>query len=296
MTHCQSIVAKEGILGGPRQADEHAKRVGQPSFVTNNPDCQPVVPWSNLGSTIERMLDAGVIFSSKARDKLYQKSECVRGWNLGDFWEQSTWPRDSSGNGQVRFGLPVVEDSNLDEERMLSEPPPRPGAGRRRLSTYEQFDFSAEEDELEEAPPPPVQNNPFVHQVAGVQGVRSEIMEEELDCILFLSAKFCKTCRTIDPQYTRMARIANQQANEGSTSTPITFAKAETSGRWGKELGRHLGVDAVPAFILYRKGERFGSPLSVSRLPSKKIDRALSLLGSGAGWDPDVLREDEKSS
>lgn len=288
MTHCQSLVAKEGILGGPRQADEYAKRVGQQP-PNNAAECQPVVPWSNLGSTVEAMLNAGVVFSSKSRDKLYQKSKVVRGWNLGDFWEQSTWPRDSAGNAQIRFGLPVMEDPDLEEERMIAEAPSRPGIKRVSTSSaYGDFDFSAVDGDELEGPPKPVQDNPFVYQVAGVQGVKAEIMEEGLDCILFLSAKFCKTCRSIDPQYTRMARIAKEE--QGGITT---YAKAETSGKWGKELGRYLGVDAVPAFILYRNGQRFGSPLSVSRLPSRKIDRALSLLQSGAAWDPDVLKEEE---
>jgi hypothetical protein len=101
---------------------------------------------------------------------------------------------------------------------------------------------------------------------------------------------FPTRCRTINPQYTRMARLAKE-----SSSSPIIFAKAETSGRWGKELGRYLEVEAVPAFVMFRKGARYGSPMSVSKLPSRKIDRALDLLETGAEWDPDVLKEDEKS-
>lgn len=290
------MVAKEGLLGGPRKADEYAKQVGQQSFVASNKECQPMLPWSNLGSTLESLLDAGVLFPAKSRDKLYQKSKSVRGWTLSDFWEQSTWPRDSSGSAQTRFGLPVVEDPNLEDEPLIAEAPFRPGTGvkRRASSSFEDFDFSNKDDYLEDAPPTPRQENPFVYQVAGVQGVKTEIMEKESDCILFLSAKFCKTCKLIDPQYTRMARIAKNPEEENSPS-PIVFTKAETSGRWGKELGRYLQVEAVPAFILFRKGKRFGSALSVSKLPSKKIDRALFLLESGADWDPDVLREDETS-
>ncbi len=289
LTQCQMTVTKEGILGGPRQADEYAKQVGQQSFHSSNNDCQPILPWSNLGVTVDALLRSGVIFPSKTRDSLHKVSKSVRGWNLGDYWEQSTWPRDSSGSSQIRFGLPVVEDPNLDEEPLISEPPYR-GTTTLRKTSYSEFDFGAKEDYLEDAPPLPIQDNPFVYEVAGVQGVRTEIIEEQLDCILFLSAKFCKTCRAINPQYTRMARMAKE------SSSPVVYAKAETSGRWGKELGRYLSVEAVPAFILFRKGERFGSALSVSKLPSRKIDRALQLLASGVKWDPDVLREDEKKT
>ena len=77
-----------------------------------------------------------------------------------------------------------------------------------------------------------------------------------------------------------------------SKDSPIVFAKAEASGRFGKELGRFLEVDAVPAFVLFRKGKLFGTPLSASKFPTPKISRALELLQSGADWDPSVLRED----
>mmetsp|Transcript_6536 Transcript_6536/g.11253 ORF Transcript_6536/g.11253 Transcript_6536/m.11253 type:complete len:109 (+) Transcript_6536:1-327(+) len=106
-----------------------------------------------------------------------------------------------------------------------------------------------------------------------------------------MSAKFCKTCRSINPIYTRMARL--NQENENSN---ISFIKAEASGAMGKELGRHLSVRAVPSFVFFRKGKRFGIPLSVSKLPSKKIDKALELLASGSDWDDSILDEDDQPS
>lgn len=293
MTKSQNLVAKEGIFAGPGKADEYSKRVGQPSFVSGNPACEAILPWSDIGSTVENLLESGVIFSAKTRQKAYKSA--VRGWTLGDFWEQSTWPRDSAGSAQTRFGLPVVDDPDLDDEPMIAEAPYQPRTRRiptsGRLSAYEAYDFDAEEEDSV-APHAPVQENPFVHQIAGVHGIQTEILEPEVDCVLFMSAKFCKTCKIINPQYTRMARIAQEEAE-----SPLLYAKVETSGRWGKEVGKFFGVDAVPNFILFRKGKRFGSPLSVSRLPSKKIDQAIRLLESGAEWDSSVLFvEDEKKS
>jgi hypothetical protein len=221
-----------------------------------------------------------VIFSEQQRKKVQQKSNIVRGWSLGDFWEQTSWPKDSAGTGSVRYGLPVVEDRDLDEEPLLSAAPGRP---QRLDKTYEEFD----PDGKVKPAPTPDQENPFVRNVAGVSGMQDEIMDASKDSILFLSARFCKTCKTISPLYTRMARMSK----DADSST--LFAKAETSGPWGKELGRFLEVDAVPAFVLFRDGKRYGSPLSVSRLPSKKIERAIELLESGADWDPSILKEEQ---
>ena len=291
MTNSQNMVAKEGILGGPGKADDYARRVGQPTFVSGNPECEMILPWSRVGKTVETLLESGVVFSAKLRQKVYKSA--IRGWALNDFWEQSTWPRDSAGSAQVRFGMPVLDDPDIDDEPMISEPPYIRGTRRistGRLSAYEAFDFSTKEEDSE-APPKPVQDNPFINEVAGVHGIQTEIIDNKLDCILFLSAKFCKTCKVISPQYTRMARLAQEE-----TQSEVVYAKVETSGKWGKEVGRFLGVDAVPNFILFRKGERFGSPMSVSRLPSKKIDIAIHLLESGAEWDPSVLRADEATT
>jgi Thioredoxin len=291
MTYCQNLVAKEGIFGGPNKADDYAKRVGQPTFVKENPECEPIFPWSNVGKTVTNLLESGIIFPARTRQKMYKSS--IRGWSLSDFWEQSTWPRDSSGSAQVRFGMPVVDDPDLDNLRMIAAAPYQTATRRIRsggLSAYESFDFSAVEEDVD-APPKPVQDIPFIQQVAGVYGIQTEIMDPKLDCILFLSAKFCKTCKLISPQYIRMARISSEE-----TQSNLVYAKVETSGKWGKEVGRYLGVDAVPNFILFRNGERFGTPLSVSKLPSKKIDQAIRLLESGAEWDPDVLRADEANS
>jgi len=317
VTNSQNMVGKEGIFGGPRRVDDYVKKFSQSassSFVLENPEYQMILPWSNLGKTVETILESRIVFPSKVRQKLYKASMTIRGWSLPDFWEQSTWPKDSSGSGQTRFGMPVIADpDDDDDDDALAYGSVRPGRavttpGGRRFSAYEQEE---EEEEWKSLPPPkPKQDNPFIQQVAGVHGIQTEIMDTQLDCILFLSAKFCKTCQQINPQYTRMARMSqedgssrpsdddNADDDDRTNINPgIVYAKVETSGRWGKEVGRYLGVDAVPNFVLFRKGKRFGSPLSVSKLPSKKIDKAIQLLLSGSEWDPSILRtEDEKKA
>lgn len=234
------------------------------------------------------LLEKGVIFSPQSRKKLYAKSEIVRGWSLSDFWENTRWPRDASGTSDVRFGLPVIgerEDEDEEEEdyRMIAE---APSQNFERIAVGKLLPRKNDNDFEGEEAPQPKQTNPHVYDINGVSGLKSNILDPEKDCILFLSARFCKTCKHLYPKYTRLARV------EKENESPVLFARAEMGSMWGKKLGRFLEVDAVPAFVLFRKGKRFGSPLSVSDLPSKKIGRALELLESGKDWDPKVLKEE----
>jgi thiol-disulfide isomerase/thioredoxin len=274
-THCQSIIEKEGVFGGPGRADEYLKRLSNPSFL-GNPDCQNISPPKDFGTTMTMIFEAGIVFSEKQRKKLHQKSDIVKGWSLSDFWEHTTWPRDSNGNGNTRFGLPVLEDRDPEDEPLISDNPRQ----------FPRREFEESEPSDMKIAPQPAQNNPYVLNVAGVYGMTTEIVDKELDSIMYLSAKFCKTCKSISPLYTRMARLAQEK------SSSVKFVKAEASGPYGKALGRRLEVDAVPAFILFRNGKRYGTPLSVTKLPSTKIDKALELLESGKPWDESVLEEE----
>lgn len=285
LTECQNIVGKEGVFGGPGKADGYTKRVSEPGFVTN-PDCQSIPPPVDIGSSMERLLKKGVIFSEQQRKKFYAKSDIVRGWSLADFWENTRWPRDASG-ADVRFGLPTIDDDDEDVP-LLSEPPPK-NFERIAVGRLLRKESLSDVDDGEEAPTP-VQENPHVYQISGVSGLKSEIIDQNKDSILFLSAKFCKTCKSLNPKYTRMARLEKTENAE----SPMFFAKTEVSSRWGKKLGAFLEVDAVPAFVLFRNGKRFGPPLSASKLPSKKIDRALKLMQSGGDWDPNILKEEKE--
>ncbi|KAL7453179.1 hypothetical protein ACHAWC_004847 [Mediolabrus comicus] len=69
------------------------------------------------------------------------------------------------------------------------------------------------------------------------------------------------------------------------------FAKADATGASGKALGRQLGVESVPSFVLFRNGVRYGA-VSTSRLPSDRLDRAIQALVEGDDFDPS-LEEDK---
>ena len=69
----------------------------------------------------------------------------------------------------------------------------------------------------------------------------------------------------------------------------LTYAEADTTGVNGKVLSKYLDVEAVPAFVLFRCGKMYGEPLSISRLPSKKLDLAVEMLVSGKEFDRKAL-------
>ena len=268
--HSQRIIRDEGVLWGPKKADAHFNEMSK-KIASGSPskDMQPIVPPKDFAYTLQTLLDQGVTWKAPVKNKVV-----ARGWSLSDFWELMSWPRDSASGGDVRYGLPVVEDlESAIQERMISEPPPLP----RRTA--------AEEKEQERQEAAEAEANPYVLNVRGVDGLQRDIIAAEKDCLLFLSAPYCRTCRYLNPLYTRMAR-------QHSDSSKVTFAKADASGKIGKALGKALEVDAVPTFILFRQGQVYGSPLSVSRLPSKKLDRAVEDLAAGVEWDSALLDEE----
>jgi hypothetical protein len=270
VTQAQTILAKQGVLFGPKQANQHLQQQLSASHSF-------VVPPANLGRTVETLLQAGITVSAaKAVGNTYK-----RGWSLPAYWELVTWPRDSAGGANVRYGFPVPEDLDSlnanDAEEMVAEPPLRSVA-----RTMEEEMAPSET---------PEESNPYILNIVGVRGLQETIVDSEADCLLFLSAPFCRTCRYLQPQYQRLARLGTQEHNGA-----VTFAKAEAVGATGKELGRLLEVEAVPAFLLFRKGKLFGEPLSITRLPSPKLQLAIQYLITGKPWDEQAIRDVERKA
>jgi hypothetical protein len=264
-----SILNQKGIWG-IKAANEYVVKQRQ---MESSP--YKIVPPIGFGATVATLLKAGATLTLPIQDKIF-----LRGYDLQRYWESTTWPRDSAGGANVRYGLPVIDEvDSLDEGQvMIAEPP-------ERMSPK----FYGDTDEGEDMEPAPGLSNPFILKIKGVEGLQTEVISKQLDCLLFLSAPFCRTCRYLTPQYQRMARIGTEQST-------VIFAKADATGQMGKELGRLLEVVSVPTFFLFRKGKRFGEPLAVTRLPSKKLDAALNLLSTGQDWDEQVIRTAGKIS
>jgi hypothetical protein len=277
-TKSQQIISDAGLLWGPAQVKDYHKRLRARKL-------PQLVPPVGLGATVERLFQSGITFplpdgfqaTTNNNNNNMQQPAYIRGWNLPQYWEATTWPRDSAGGANVRFGFPVVDDllESMEERFMINEPPAREAA----VLVEDTQDDDNQETEA----------NPFLLSIVGVHGLQTQIIDPELDCLLFLSAPFCRTCRYLSPQYSRMARIGHEKGKGPK------FGKANATGKAGKELGRAFGVDSVPTFLFFRKGRLFGKPLSISRLPSKKLMLAMEMLNNGEEWDDAKLREaDEK--
>lgn len=270
VSRSQNILKDEGVLWGPGKANSHMDEMSK-KIASGSSDVQPIVPPKEFGVTLQTLLDNAITWKAQKKGNLL-----ARGWSLSDFWELTSWPRDTAGRGETRYGLPVKELENIIEERMISEPP----AIKSRFSQ----DKLKEDDMVEiEKEITATALDPYVMSVRGVDGLQRDIIAAKKDCLLFLSAPWCRTCRYLSPLYTRMAR---------ENSSKVTFAKADATGKIGKALGKALQVDAVPTFVLFRQGQVYGSPLAISRLPSKKLEQAIDYLANGLEWDNMLIDED----
>lgn len=294
VTRQQQLFSDSGLLSGSGRAKEHLQKLSGSQLP------QPPAP-RHLGTTIQSLLEAGITWPVNKIPISTVKQEgfeaTVRGWTVGDYWESSTWPRDIEAN--ARFGFPTTKfsvwmEEKQDEEEgemvmrdtspllnMLREQKNDPLRDNTPRTKKPQSEALAAAKERQE------QNPHKILQFQGVRGLQDYIVDAELSGCVFLSAPFCRTCRYLRPQYQRLSRLQKGKRD-------IVFCQADATGEIGKELGRYLGVDAVPSFILFRKGEVYGFPLSVTRFPSPVLDRALQLLESGKDWDSKAIRGNDE--
>jgi len=268
----QKMVGDAGVLFGPGKVKNREKDIVSKVSSRRAPpasEYQSIVPPKDFGSTVQTLLEKNVLFSSKNGGD----DVMVRGWELQDFWESASWPRDSNG-ANVRYGLPVIDDIDFDAE-MINEAPATSNPVVRRLNDDDEIVSQSTKK----------QKNPDVLDVDSVSDLNQHVLTSEKNCVLFMSASWCRTCKYLQSPYSRMAREISREHED------LFFAKANTAGMKGKEIGKALDVDAVPTFVLFREGKRYGNPLSISRLPSKKLDWAVEHLASGREWDSETLKE-----
>ena len=273
LTQSQQIIKNDGVIFGPGKANSHVKSMES----IPSKQCMSIIPPVGFGpSTLQVLLENNIIFSSKNT-----KPIAVRGWELKDFWEETSWPRDSSGTG-VRYGLPVVEEEDLDELFRIQQM-----ELQRRKRTRVGTEGGMDEKEVQKQTKVD-ERNPYVTQIVGVEGLAETIISKQQTGVVFVAMKSCRTCKGINPIFTKLAR---DQQKKSSSGGDLIFAKADASGAAGKALGRQLGVVAVPAFVLFRNGVRYGA-VSASKLPSDRLDQAIMDLEAGKDFD-ESLAEDE---
>jgi len=255
MSNAQKMVRDNGLIFGRSDAQGYMKQI-----IANKPAQRKIFPPKQFGSkTLQKILDANVIYKQKNKD-----SSLIQGWTMGDYWELTSWPRDVAGAANVRFGFPVIDDLNSiaedDDSRddiMISAPPKSINSVPPPKPPRDQFEG---------------ENNPYVMNIDGIDELSSKILKPEKLCVLFLSSSSCRTCKYLTPKYTQLSI----RRNDG-----VVFAKANAFGKKGKELSKVLGVNAVPAFVLFRDGQVYGKTITLTKLPSKKLNLALELLTSG---------------
>ena len=281
-THAQELMAKEGVLWGPGKVKHYHSQLLSSTTTTM------VAPPPHIGATVQTLLQAGLVWTAQNSAKQRQEQPStpqVRSWDLARYMETTLWPSDNRGTATTRYGFPVpgttsFDDNDEDEdddEEMILEPPLT--AGRISTTTSDNDRTSSTSGTTI------VSKSPYIRRMDTVRELQ-RIEEEQLDCVLFLSAKFCRACKKVQLPYNTMARRRhNQEASsqdDDNNKTSLVFCQAEASGHAGKLVGRALGIDAVPTFVLYRQGQRYGDPLSITRLPSSQLEQALEALLDGS--------------
>ena len=285
-THAQELMAKEGVLWGPGKVKHyHSQLLSSTTHGPATTTVRMVAPPPHIGATVQTLLQAGLVWTTQNSAKQRQSTPQVRSWDLARYMETTLWPSDNRGTATTRYGFPVpgttsFDDNDDEEEEMILEPPLTAG----RISTT-----TPDNDSSSRSGTTIVSKSPYIRRMDTVRELQ-RIEEEQLDCVLLLSAKFCRACKKMQLPYNTMARRrhnpeakATQDNNHNhKNEKSLVFCQAEASGHAGKLVGRALGIDAVPTFVLYRQGQRYGDPLSITRLPSNQLEQALEALLDGS--------------
>lgn len=299
VTKSQKIVLKEGLLFARDPVLKYQQRMEQiPTLEESSSSILPIPYPTHFQSTLQRLLDGSIIFPVDRNEigSHQNKAVFVRGCSFPDYAEVEIWPNDKDSG--LRFGFPVLSKDFSVVMKNQDDTSRNPNIGEineKKKKNGERMDMSVSEDisKLEGERDmntvntnAPINNsiNPFVLQVESLSHLRQEIVMEKKTAILFVSAPYCRTCRSITPSFNRMARIFKEDKD-----SDLVFAKASTAGKYGKQITSILGIDSVPSFVLFHKGERYGEPFGISKLPSEMMDRIIQRLEEGDEWDPSIV-------
>ena len=284
-TKAEEIVASEGLLWGPGKVKGYLNTLS--GNVNNVPSV--TLPVAGLGALVEQLLQAQLVAPSlQTIEQSKGSATWARGWSLKTAWEVNTWPSTTDG---TRFGFPTVEEDEDENDEYDDLVVNNANLPTRVSPRSEDAVQDQESNRIStRARAQPSSTSPYIKTVYGPEGLEEDVVKPELDCILFMSAPFCRTCRKLQAPYARLARLNHEDSN-----SQVIFAKAEVVGSFGKALGKSLGVNAVPTFVLFRKGERFGKPLTISKLPDQQFDLALEFLKDHEEWDDSQFHSNDRN-
>ena len=295
MTHSQQLIKTEGILFGPGKVNSYVKsttsNTSKSNSNNNSNKCLNLIQSPGFGpSTLQVLLENNVIYYSNNKNK---ESISIRKWEIQDFWEETSWPRDNSGTG-IRYGLPVLSDDDDDDDeldesfRNIDQPLSWAVKQQRQQKLGTRVGSVGGMDEQEVQKQTIVDNtNPYVTQIVGIDGLATNIIYPRRNSVVFVAMRSCRTCsKSINTMYTKLARDRDTKGD-----TNILFAKADATGSTGRALGKQLGIVAVPSFVLFRNGLRYGAVFT-SKLPNDRLDQAIRDMEAGKDFDVS-LEEDE---
>jgi hypothetical protein len=298
MTHSQQLIKTDGLLFGPGKVNLYVKSTLSYTSKSNNNNnsnkCLNLIPSSGFGqATLQVLLENNVIYSNNNNKN--KESISIRKWEIQDFWEETSWPRDNSGSG-IRYGLPVVSDDNEDDDdeeitdeslRNIDQSSSSWAIKQQRqqkLGTRVGSVGGMDEQEVQRQTI--VDNtNPYVTQIVGIDGLATNIIYPRRSSVVFVAMRSCRTCKSINTMFTKLARDRDTKGD-----TNILFAKADATGSIGRALGKQLGIVAVPSFVLFRNGLRYGAVFT-SKLPNDRLDQAIRDMEAGKDFDMSLEEE-----
>ena len=233
------IVKDNGAFFGPNKVKQYQRSIYQ-RFTSGS--LKAIIPPADYASLVIQPLmkhSSSIAGYTIPKPLHVSESVCMRGWSFADFLEHSSWPREAEGNSFARYGLPVsislekivdyAPNSAVETTRPVSSTPRKP------------------QQKLVE------KQNPFVDYIGdSLEDLHNHIILPKKDAVVFLSAPFCRTCKSVYPHFTRLARDDTEEVD-----AKLKFAKIDAVGKTGKDMGKALGVNAVPSFIMFRDGSEW---------------------------------------
>jgi thiol-disulfide isomerase/thioredoxin len=292
LTKSQKLVLKEGLLFARNSVLQYQQQTEKSNDMKDGSVMRLPYP-PNYKSTLQKLFNAKIIYPVDRNENgsHQNKNIFVRGCSFPDYAEVEIWPNDSDSS--IRFGFPVgMKDFTPKPNKSInptksSNEITSPTVSKNMKDDTIKLGSVVASQETNKSATERNQGNPFVLEVESLSHIRQEIVLEKKTAVLFVSAPYCRTCRTITPQFNRLARISKEENN-----SDLVFAKASTAGKQGKQITSILQIQSVPTFVLFREGERYGEPFGLSKLPSELFDTVIHRLENGEEWDPSVIKQD----